>query len=1138
MPSAPLRHNGVIAKSERVYVNGQLLVAGTDYTMDYDSGVVYLLGAGHGGQTISVSYRYTPGKTTATNAFANGVNAFQLSLLPGAVNMRFGFGLAERESDGSVLRSNIYGLNTNYKFGMFGGKSMLNGLMLFGNRQEVASTSDYEKVGKKAANPTGASRLVLENLQTKVGTGNLSLDYQDVSKNFTGFAAAQGSGYDQKALDQLQKEKGLTRMGYGMTDFALGGLKLSNGYHLVQDDTSRIAWKSFGLKNGGFSFAWDSQQVSQSFKRFNDLGEANHADLQRELGTQRDNASLGLNMKKGAFAVTQFAVTDQTGSKLVRHDASLTGKNGTVTYGDSKVAKSFTGFGNLLDPERKVYGSDAGLDRQWVSATYDFGHGSKPLLVSDSLIKSATGKYRADDLSFGGKLWTFSFADHGSSSKFASFGAINQADTDANINAIAAMYPGVKPNAPAERGAFTTTPGLNRKDVAFGITPTKNSSLTVNDLTLKGATDQGKLQSASLVAGGLSGTVKYETTGATFSELQSLMGFEKGQLGTLQGLKKTDVAIVDNLGHNHMVSFNQMSADTPNGGAARETAEYKDRQLDVIYQSRSVDPKFASVSQLIDPQAPVLGSLIGFKQSDTKVAWAPGSGLTYAGQYTTSHDATTGVSTAVGSTNINLVRGGTSFNFLQNIQQSSDPIHLLLENDQQTMSLKEAIGNWTFHAARAKVDFGGTQEVDASGNPLQSYSSNTVGLELKLSKTTSVASELISTEFANGQQASIRTDSVSTALTPRAGITVSNTQIDNNADNKIDETKRNYGFWYDVAKGVRVSYGYVRDLNSGAATNSTLNSVLTVGAAPTGLTGDALGKVTPGTLGDLTLAGGYAANQWLTPSPTTGLESTRTQSFSNIRVSTIKPLAFGPLKELKFQINTDTATDNFTWIRQNQEFGFTGKLGLAAFGYDYHSQIDGQNERAVDRSYSFASDPSETRFFTGSVLYKMRMLPGNQTAMIRNFDVKLHPTKRLTLSNQLQTNPEVANANVILGSVLQGTQVNRYKADFASTKDVSFGASWEELKNTATKAYGQTTAINMSLFNSKNPILFSYGWQTLDGNVARQTIQRWSIKYDQKAGPNQSFNFMVGSLSYGFTVPTGQPVHGLTAQLGYQLHLK
>src|SRR5208282_741043 len=134
------------------------------------------------------------------------------------------------------------------------------------------------------------------------------------------------------------------------------------------------------------------------------------------------------------------------------------------------------------------------------------------------------------------------------------------------------------------------------------------------------------------------------------------------------------------------------------------------------------------------------------------------------------------------------------------------------------------------------------------------------------------------------------------------------------------------------------------------------------------------------------------------------------------------PLALGALKELKFQVNTDTATDNFTWIRQNQEAGFTGKLGPGAFGFDYHGQIDAQNEHSVDRTYTFTTDPSDKRFITGSALYKLRSLPANHDVMIRNFDLKMHVNDRLTLSNQLQTNPEVANANVILGSVTQGTQ--------------------------------------------------------------------------------------------------------------------
>src|SRR5208337_2466133 len=100
-----------------------------------------------------------------------------------------------------------------------------------------------------------------------------------------------------------------------------------------------------------------------------------HADLQRELGTKRDTATLGLNLKGGAITAKQFDVTDQAGGHVLRHEATLTQTHGTVSYGDSFVQKEFLGVSNLLDPEKALYGLDGGVRRQWFTAKYDFGHG-------------------------------------------------------------------------------------------------------------------------------------------------------------------------------------------------------------------------------------------------------------------------------------------------------------------------------------------------------------------------------------------------------------------------------------------------------------------------------------------------------------------------------------------------------------------------------------------------------------------------------------------------------------------------------------------------------------------------------------------------------------------------------------------
>src|SRR3954470_5641889 len=46
-PGAPLRYGNVVPKSERVQLDGQLLMAPDDYAMDYATGVLYLKRAQH-----------------------------------------------------------------------------------------------------------------------------------------------------------------------------------------------------------------------------------------------------------------------------------------------------------------------------------------------------------------------------------------------------------------------------------------------------------------------------------------------------------------------------------------------------------------------------------------------------------------------------------------------------------------------------------------------------------------------------------------------------------------------------------------------------------------------------------------------------------------------------------------------------------------------------------------------------------------------------------------------------------------------------------------------------------------------------------------------------------------------------------
>ncbi len=53
-----LRHGNVVAGSEQVLLDGRKLRRGDDYSIDNDSGIVYLLCENRPGQSVSINYRY------------------------------------------------------------------------------------------------------------------------------------------------------------------------------------------------------------------------------------------------------------------------------------------------------------------------------------------------------------------------------------------------------------------------------------------------------------------------------------------------------------------------------------------------------------------------------------------------------------------------------------------------------------------------------------------------------------------------------------------------------------------------------------------------------------------------------------------------------------------------------------------------------------------------------------------------------------------------------------------------------------------------------------------------------------------------------------------------------------------------
>jgi hypothetical protein len=213
-----------------------------------------------------------------------------------------------------------------------------------------------------------------------------------------------------------------------------------------------------------------------------------------------------------------------------------------------------------------------------------------------------------------------------------------------------------------------------------------------------------------------------------------------------------------------------------------------------------------------------------------------------------------------------------------------------------------------------------------------------------------------------------------------------------------------------------------------------------------------------------------------------------------------------------------------------------GKLGSNKLGYQYVSQMHTSGTRGIDRIFRLDSDMSDKRMLTASVFYKVRTLPWNDQIMVRNFNFAVRPAKALELVHRIETNPEIARADVFLGSLPQASRSNKWELNWKRSTAMTVGANWQELVNDQNGATARTAGVSLALFeNSGSPLRLFYGLEQADGNVLRSTKNRYSVQFDQRAGPNQSLSFFLGNLSYQHRIDNGFDRNNWSMRMNYQL---
>lgn len=1096
-PGFPLRFGNVVPGSETVEFDGRTMKKGSDYQIDYASGVVYLMRAQKAGQMVKVVYRYEKDKQAAAvgkTQFSSTLPTFTFDVTSnGSMKAVLGFGMAERQADGNVLMSNVYGWQN--KIGD------LSGLMLVGEREKANVKSGFEYTDNPGETPTGNSKFILQNLSTKIGGGTIEASYQDISSNFTSFGAVAGAGFDQGLVDQLSKEKGLKRFGFAVTDVQIGTAKLSNAFRQVRDGDASIQWKQFGFSHGPMNFNYSAQKVDEKFTRFADLREQDRQQLQNEVGLSRQS----LTGKVGSVSFSMSDIEDTKGDGIYRRSVDLKTTAFDLGVSDQRIDPGFGRFGSLYEAEKGQWGRESGITRQKLMLDAALFGNPKQAIVRHSQMKGESGKFTATDVNLSTKHLSLQHSSRGTDAGFGQLGAMAEGEMDQHIKQMATYFGPNVPTSPNDRHAFLQGVGMSRDFSKVAGTFFNGLNASFEKLKIRAPSDTINVDRFSLVGPKMTLNYSKQKTGEKFNDFGRLMEFERQRLTYIPGLSRTDWGFSMKPSNKSNLAMSITDVDTPEGGVKRQSLVYNDPKISVEVNKREVDQAFNQVSQLNDPEKDLLNALRGFNEQDIKLKWQLTPNLKLDSFMFDAVNDPLGQSNRVRNFAMDWNPDkNTSISAVRQEQKFTDPVQVLFANLTERLSLTRNFGRFgSLTYMTETVKFDGVQATAPDSK--KQY----LAYEAKLNATTSVRTEQTKTAFDNGDKEDVSAHTISTELNKKVGVSVTDLKVDRNGEDR-DEKRQNYGFWLDFGKGLRLSYGIVRQVNG---PTGTLNSSL---------------AFTPGTIEWFQLqSASYAENRW---------DGINSQGLSNIAFQSARPLTIGPVKDFKFAFSMDTATDKSAWVRENRSGGISGRLGSNTFAFDYKSQMHAIGYRGIDRSFKFQTDQSDKARLKAHFFYTARKMPSDDVVMIRDIGLS-YRQKNFELSHSLLTNPETPNRYGDLPMFQQTDpwRVSKWGLKWDMNAANTLSATWEERINDLTRQNSRLAGITLDLFKtSGSPVQFFWGLEQAWGNVDRRTLQRFSFRYDQRPGPNQLLSMYIGNVSYQHSIAPGFARNNLSLNLNYQ----
>lgn len=1101
--SLPLRFGHVKVGSETVESDGRTLVRDKDYAIDYVAGVVYLKFAFRDGQPVSVNYRYDEATgTQGTFGIASSGTRFQgyTFHLNQSTSMILGMGLTERLADGTVLSSNVYGLNNSFKLG----SGTIKGLYMVGDRKVVQSDNLFgEKAKAHSMVEEGKSQAILQNMSFGLLGGKTSFKYQDIGDKFAGFSAFEGAGYNQQEVAQFANEKGLKRTDLRAEGLGGKGLGLNAGVKEVGDDQGTITWRNYAAKVFGFGFNYVSTRVDPNFSRFQNIAEDDRQQLAKERGLERQGFGADKAWKGGKFKFDSTKVMTQEGFGFYRRSLDLDSGWLKGSFSDQHVQAGFNRFGDLREGDRDQLARESGLVRQNLSLGIAT-KGGPALSYAGSSVRTDTGDLVARDFGLNFGRLNFTHARREVGSGFSALGALPQPEIAAHLTSMVKM---TDPNANLQgqdMGAWGLAAGLNRTNWRLGYDAGKGTSVSAGTQTIEGQADDLQVEQINLSSPKVNLSYRDQNTGAGFNEAGRLLFSEQQRLGTAVGLHKTDFSFSAALSGLKRISYSKMTADDAGGSALRHAMSFTDKGFSLNYNRRSVDPAFASLPGMVDPERDYLMGMVGYDQSELVGAWQLRPNLSLQYSDSKMFNASNGLGRFGSMFAVNWSPDKKTKVSASSLQiKQTDPTQPLVDQQVDKMFLERDLGKLgKLTLAQESSSFDGKQDTNPDSN------TQTVVYENQLTKSTSVRTEHSMTRYESGEHETKTSNSLSQALTSRVGVSVTDTKVEREGD-KPDETHRDYGFWVDFGRNIRLNYKALRNLK-GQTEGDMHNEV----------------SVTPGQVQGVNVGSmSYQSNMW---------DDRRDQHIGNVSLSNVKPMRFGFLQDVRFNYAVDSVRDMDAWQREYRTMGFGARIGAFAFSMDYKSQSLPAGDRAIDRMFSFTTDVTGKSWLRADIKYNCRTLPFGQQAMIRNFTLTAEPIKHWTVTHAMLTNPLQADGNAMLGAVATPTRSNKWTLGFDGNPRTKFALGYEEFYNEQNNQQVSALKLGTTLFaNNPSPLVLEYVMAESNATGEMQRSHGFNLGFNQRPGPNQSLSFKLSNLNWELARPADQNLQNWNLRLDY-----